>query len=126
MGLTKLATSLFLTLIPICVIGHGSSGSSEEKISERNIVFPNVEGYTTLVTDLHTHSVFSDGHVWPKIREQHERLNNLDRSLADVADLSKQNTQVLTDSNPIKMLKDLNSFIKRCERGFKQLNKPII
>ena len=64
--------------------------------------------------------------VWPKIREQHERLNNLDRSLADVADLSKQNTQVLTDSNPIKMLKDLNSFIKRCERGFKQLNKPII
>tara|TARA_E500000331_G_scaffold1704_1_gene1753 strand:+ start:178 stop:1374 length:1197 start_codon:yes stop_codon:yes gene_type:complete len=78
MGLTKLATSILLTLIPMCVIGHGSSGSSEEKISERNIVFPNVEGYTTLVTDLHTHSVFSDGHVWPKIRVGEALRDGLD------------------------------------------------
>ena len=91
MRLTNLATSLFLTLIPMCVFGHGSSGSSEEKISERNIVFPNVEGYTTLVTDLHTHSVFSDGHVWPKIRVGEALRDGLD-GLAITEHLESENS----------------------------------
>lgn len=30
--------------------------------------FPDIPGYTTLITDLHQHSVFSDGSVWPDIR----------------------------------------------------------
>jgi hypothetical protein len=30
--------------------------------------FPDIPGYTTLVTDLHQHTVFSDGSVWPDIR----------------------------------------------------------
>ena len=38
--------------------GHGSSGKSQEQ-NERSIVFPNTEKHLTLVTDLHTHSVFS-------------------------------------------------------------------
>ena len=37
---------------------------------ERAIEFPDVEGYRTLSVDLHTHSVFSDGMVWPIIRVQ--------------------------------------------------------
>jgi hypothetical protein len=48
-------------------IGHGSSGKNEEA-SERHIVFPDTKEHRTMVADLHTHSVFSDGHVWPKIR----------------------------------------------------------
>ena len=48
-------------------IGHGSSGKNEEAL-ERHIVFPNTKEHRTMVADLHTHSVFSDGHVWPKIR----------------------------------------------------------
>ena len=61
----KLAVLVLLALNPDYIFGHGSSGSSEGKVSERNIVFPDVEGYVTLVTDL-THSVFSDGHVCQK------------------------------------------------------------
>lgn len=30
--------------------------------------FPDVAGYKTLVCDLHTHTVFSDGQVWPTVR----------------------------------------------------------
>ncbi|MFL2705411.1 MAG: Sb-PDE family phosphodiesterase [Gammaproteobacteria bacterium] len=48
---------------------HGSVGpGSEEDNPERSIKFPDTENYKTLVSDLHTHSVFSDGHVWPNIR----------------------------------------------------------
>ena len=75
---TKLAVLLLIAILPEYVLGHGSSGSSEEKVSERNIVFPDVEGYVTLVTDLHTHSVFSDGHVWPNIRVGEALRDGLD------------------------------------------------
>ncbi len=36
----------------------------------RAIEFPDAAGYHTLAVDLHTHSVFSDGSVWPVIRVQ--------------------------------------------------------
>ena len=32
--------------------------------------FPDVPGYQTLVCDLHMHTVFSDGNVWPAVRVQ--------------------------------------------------------
>ena len=35
---------------------------------DRTMSFPNTKEYLTISTDLHTHSVFSDGHVWPNIR----------------------------------------------------------
>jgi hypothetical protein len=41
-------------------------------------VFPNIEGYVTLKTDLHMHSVFSDGEVWPTIRVSEALRENLD------------------------------------------------
>lgn len=35
----------------------------------RHLVFPNAaDGRLVLAVDLHTHSVFSDGHVWPTVR----------------------------------------------------------
>jgi len=46
--------------------------------SDRDIHFPNIEGYQTLVLDLHTHSVFSDGHVWPTIRVAEAERDGLD------------------------------------------------
>ena len=44
----------------------------------RKIVFPDVEGYLTLKTDLHIHTVFSDGSVWPDIRVQEAIKDGLD------------------------------------------------
>lgn len=48
------------------------------KHEARLIRFPDVEGYQTLVVDLHTHSVFSDGHVWPSIRVAEALRDGLD------------------------------------------------
>ena len=45
---------------------HGKASSAE--FSERMIVFPDIAGGKTLVTDLHMLSVFSDSHVWPRTR----------------------------------------------------------
>lgn len=43
----------------------------------RVIEFPDVDGYRTLAVDLHTHSVFSDGSVWPVIRVQESERDGL-------------------------------------------------
>ena len=32
---------------------------------------PDIPGYRTLKADLHLHTVFSDGNVWPKIGRAH-------------------------------------------------------
>ncbi len=44
----------------------------------RAIVFPDVPGLLTLVTDLHIHSAFSDGDVWPNVRVQEALRDGLD------------------------------------------------
>ena len=40
--------------------------------------FPNIKGYKTIKADLHIHSVFSDGSVWPDIRVQEALRDSLD------------------------------------------------
>ena len=56
--------------------GHGTAAQADR--TARAIEFPNIEGFQTLVVDLHTHSVFSDGHVWPKIRVEEGIRDGLD------------------------------------------------
>jgi len=46
--------------------------------SNHALTYPNIEGYVTLKTDLHIHTVFSDGNVWPTIRVQEALRENLD------------------------------------------------
>ncbi|GJM22015.1 MAG: histidinol-phosphatase [Planctomycetota bacterium] len=45
---------------------------------DRAIEFPDVPGYRTLVVDLHIHSVFSDGSVWPDIRVEESQRDGVD------------------------------------------------
>jgi hypothetical protein len=45
---------------------------------DRRIQFPDVPGYLTLKCDLHIHTVFSDGVVWPDIRVQEAIRDGLD------------------------------------------------
>ena len=58
-------------------MGHGLApqppGDEARKIS-----FPDTAEHETLVFDPHTHSVFSDGHVWPKIRVGEALRDGLD------------------------------------------------
>ena len=44
----------------------------------RSIDFPDAEGYVTLVAALHTHTVFSDGDVWPTIRIEEATKDGID------------------------------------------------
>ena len=44
----------------------------------RKLIFPDIPGYKTLKCDLHQHTVFSDGSVWPDIRVQEALLDGLD------------------------------------------------
>ena len=45
---------------------------------QRAIRFPDIPGYKTLKCDLHTHTVFSDGSVWPDIRVLEALMDGLD------------------------------------------------
>ncbi len=40
--------------------------------------YPDIEGYVTLKTDLHQHTAFSDGYVWPNIRVMEALRDSLD------------------------------------------------
>jgi hypothetical protein len=44
----------------------------------RAILFPDIPGYVTMKVDLHQHSVFSDGEVWPTIRVEEALKDGLD------------------------------------------------
>ncbi len=44
----------------------------------RVIKFPDIPGYKTLKCDLHQHTVFSDGSVWPDIRVMEALMDGLD------------------------------------------------
>jgi len=46
--------------------------------NSRAIEFPDIPGYVTLKCDLHMHTVFSDGNVWPNIRVQEALHDGLD------------------------------------------------
>lgn len=64
--------SLFL----ICFIAVSISVKPQER--DRKINFPDVNGFKTLKTDFHIHTVFSDGYVWPTIRVDEAVRDGLD------------------------------------------------
>jgi hypothetical protein len=68
----KKALFLFL-LFPVAAFGQDHSHSLGRKLT-----FPDAPGYKTLKVDLHIHTVFSDGSVWPDIRVQEALLDGMD------------------------------------------------
>lgn len=57
----------------------GSAAQTQNApVPDRVIQFPDVPGYLTLACDFHTHTVFSDGSVWPDIRVQEAMRDGLD------------------------------------------------
>jgi hypothetical protein len=50
-----------------------------ERINERKIIhIPDIPGYVTLKGDFHSHTIFSDGHVWPEFRIREAWREGLD------------------------------------------------
>ena len=61
---------LFVTII--------SSAQEHTHKASMPLSFPDIPGYISLKTDLHIHTVFSDGYVWPNIRVMEALRDNLD------------------------------------------------
>lgn len=62
-------------------LADGKAGSLipvQQVHGNQRMVFPDVPGYLTLTADLHTHSIFSDGHVWPNVRVEEARREGLE------------------------------------------------
>lgn len=64
----------FVILIPALTFGQANHSHSAGRV----IKFPDIDGYKTVKTDFHMHSVFSDGNVWPTIRVQEALMDGLD------------------------------------------------
>ncbi len=62
--------------------------------------FPDIEGYQTLLCDLHTHSVFSDGLVWPTVRIDEAYCEGLDAiSISDHIEYQPHKDDIPTQHN---------------------------
>lgn len=68
---------------------------------KRNIIMiPNTDGYQTLKCDFHTHTVFSDGHVWPNVRVQEAWQEGLDvLAITDHVEYHPHSEDVVVDHN---------------------------
>ncbi|MDM9630986.1 Sb-PDE family phosphodiesterase [Robiginitalea aurantiaca] len=62
---------LLLSIRPAFAQPHSHSSSTP-------VSFPDIPGYLSLTTDLHQHTVFSDGSVWPDIRVMEALREGLD------------------------------------------------
>lgn len=69
---TRLILLLFVLIVPL------ESRAQPDPRVTRKVEFPNVPGYQTVKADLHIHTVFSDGSVWPDIRVQEAVRDGLD------------------------------------------------
>ena len=70
----KTIYSLFICLL----LFFASTSVDSETDQNRQIKFPDIPGFITLIADLHTHTVFSDGSVWPNIRVKEALKDGLD------------------------------------------------
>jgi hypothetical protein len=74
MNILKTLPLLLSFLSTSFVFGQAHSHISAQK----KISYPDIDNYKTLSADLHIHTVFSDGTVWPSIRVQEALLEDLD------------------------------------------------
>lgn len=70
--------SLLLCALPGSLPAHEQAWIDGDLDEQRLIRFPDTATHITMVVDLHTHSVFSDGHVWPRTRVEEALRDGLD------------------------------------------------
>ena len=68
--------SVFLICFSLSISTYSQAGHSHRL--DRSLKFPDIAGYKTMKCDLHQHTVFSDGKVWPNIRVQESLKDGLD------------------------------------------------
>ena len=68
---------LSITFLFFILSGTGFSQDHSHAMG-RKLKFPDIPGYKTMKCDLHQHTVFSDGSVWPDIRVEEALMDGLD------------------------------------------------
>ena len=69
---------LFALFLTTSFFSFGQIPGLHQHPAERAIRFPDLDSLLTLTADLHMHTVFSDGSVWPDIRVQEAVRDSLD------------------------------------------------
>ena len=76
--MTHPATAATVLALAACqALAHDAVPAGGDNTA-RTIAFPDTAEHRTVIVDLHTHSVFSDGHVWPNVRVAEARRDGLD------------------------------------------------
>ncbi len=73
-----LTKSFLASLFAVAFIFSSYAQNETPEEGTRAIEFPDIPGYVTLKCDLHMHTMFSDGSVWPDIRVQEALRDGLD------------------------------------------------
>ena len=73
----KSAIMIISLTLSVSILAHDKAATPKPDAG-RFISFPDTADHLTLTVDLHTHSVFSDGHVWPRIRVGEALRDGLD------------------------------------------------
>jgi hypothetical protein len=69
---------LYSTLPFLVLLASVPPLSGQETRVRRSVRIPDIPGYRTLKCDLHIHTVFSDGSVWPDVRSEEAWREGLD------------------------------------------------
>ena len=67
-----------LVFVSLGLLVFSYISAQNRQARDRRIRFPDVPGFLTLKCDLHIHTVFSDGAVWPDVRVQEAVRDGLD------------------------------------------------
>lgn len=87
-------------LVMVVLAGVILSGSFAQGQNINHIQIPDVAGYLTLTCDLHMHTVFSDGSVWPLFRVQEAAVEGLDAiAITDHVEYQPKGEYVSKDRN---------------------------
>jgi 3',5'-nucleoside bisphosphate phosphatase len=85
-----------LILTTLLVFGFLATGAGQKKI----VRLPDLPGYVTLKCDLHIHTVFSDGDVWPDVRVDEAIRDGLDAiAITDHIEYTPKKDYIKTDYN---------------------------
>lgn len=90
------------------IVGMKYLDEHRRPIFRENLLMPNVPGYKVLTCDFHMHTVFSDGSVWPSIRNQEVWEEGLDAySITDHIEYTPHKEDVRVNHNRgYELLKD--------------------
>ncbi len=98
-----------LALLLISSVAHAQTSNQDivnlgDRISNANvreeIRFPKIEGFVPIKCDLHTHTVFSDGYLWPTARVDEAWIDGLDAiAITDHIEYRPFKDKVLGDLN---------------------------